>query len=165
MCMKELGKGSIIRCVAQKKIIFKIIFWGGYFHFCGSEDHRPARQTFGKNGKSKRLNAPSARRNGREEVQQVIIEKTKALLSGLWQQPLHQAPPTLQDHHPILSTRGNFLLPLFIYPPHSSPPPSNKMGIITLNNATTAGLPRLHFGRELPTSTISSFGSFWVRPL
>lgn len=61
--------------------------------------------------------------------------------------------PPLQDHHPIPSTRGNFLLPLFIYPPHSSPPPNNKMGIITLNNATTAGPPRLHFRREPPTST------------
>lgn len=61
--------------------------------------------------------------------------------------------PPLRDHHPIPSTRGNFLLPLFVYPPHSSPPPNNKMGIITLNNATTAGPPRLHFRREPPTST------------
>lgn len=60
---------------------------GVYFHFCVSKTTaRPARPTFGKNGgkkKSEKLNGPSARRNGREEVRQVIIEKTKALLSGL----------------------------------------------------------------------------------
>lgn len=58
-------------------------FFGIYFHFCVSKTTDPQDQLLERMEKSKRLNGPSARRNGREEVQQVIIEKTKALLSGL----------------------------------------------------------------------------------
>lgn len=51
-------------------------------------------------------------RNEEKEVERVIIEKTKALLSRLWQHPLHQVSPPippLPASHPIPSTRGNFL--------------------------------------------------------
>lgn len=49
---------------------------------------------------------------GRKEVERVIIEKTKALLSRLWQHPLHQVSPPIPPlwaSHPIPSTQGNFL--------------------------------------------------------
>lgn len=85
-------------------------------------------------------------RNEEKEVERVIIEKTKALLSRLWQQPLHQvSPPSLPSelliqfhpHEGISSTA-----PSLIYPSiHLSLP--QQMGKITRNNATTNSPPSL----------------------
>lgn len=77
---------------------------------------------------------------GRKEVKRVIIEKTKALLSGLWQHPLHQVPPPslpselpiqFHPHKGISSTA-----PSLIYPSIRLSLPQ-QMGKITCNNATT----------------------------
>lgn len=70
--------------------------------------------------------------------------------------------PSLRDHHPIPSTRGNFLLPLFIYPSiHLSFRPQ-QTEIITLDNATTnSSLPLLFSSlRSKHRAWI-----FWVGPL
>lgn len=69
---------------------------------------------------------------GRKEVEQVIIEKTKALLSGLWQHPLHQVsppPPPLPSELPIQfhpHERISSTAPSLIYSSiHLSLPPTN----------------------------------------
>lgn len=102
--------------------------------------------TSGKNWNSEGRMVLSGRKEwGRKEVERVIIEKTKALLSGLWQHPLHQVspPPSLPSELPIqFHPHGGIssTAPSLIYPSiHLSLP--QQMGKITPNNATTNSPP------------------------
>lgn len=107
---------------------------------------------------------------GRKEVERVIIEKTKTLLSGLWQHPLHQVPPPptsppselpiqFHPHEGISSTA-----PSLIYPSiHLSLP--QQMGKITRNSATTnspASLPRSHIQISAPLKSVPAMGNRYV---
>lgn len=105
--------------------------------------------TSGKNWNSEGRMLLSGRKEalkewGRKEVERVIIEKTKALLSRLWQHPLHQvSPPSLPSelpiqfhpHKGISSTASSLIYPSI----HLSLP--QQMGKITRNNATTNSPP------------------------
>lgn len=75
-----LKKGSVIRFSESITNIFFIIL----IFMCPYQRTTDLRyKLLQRIKKVKRPNGPSARRNGREEVQKAIIEKTKALLSGL----------------------------------------------------------------------------------
>lgn len=101
-------------------------------------------------------------RNEEKEVERVIIEKTKALLSRLWQHPLHQvSPPSLPSELPIQFHPHEGIsstAPSLIYPSiHLSLP--QQMEKITRNNATTNSPPSL-----LPAILHSNLTSSEVGP-
>lgn len=112
-------------------------------------------------------------REWKEEVQQVIIEKTKTPLSQAWQHPLHQVPPTPpfippRARHPIPTRRGNFPLsttqPSSIYPSiHLSFPPTNGNNNTQQHNNTTdrcSSSLHLHLQTQVFTMT-----GLLIRPL
>lgn len=57
----------------------------------------------------------------KEEVPQVIIEKTKTPLSWAWQHPLHQVPPPHPSLHPSTSSPSNSIQTREFPPPHHIP--------------------------------------------
>lgn len=109
----------------------------------------------------------------KEEVRQVIIEKTKTPLSWAWQHPLHQVPPIPPSmhpwaRHPIPSRQGNFLLPTThpssIYPSiHLSFP--QQMEIITHNNTTTNSSLFLLFSQPHIQTQLLRMTGLLIRPL
>lgn len=83
-CMFEMTNNSI-----------KMAFWGLLiilFHFCGLKTIDQWAKVAKRIGKVK-AEWQWGEKEWKEEVQQVIIEKTKTPLSWAWQHPLHQVPP------------------------------------------------------------------------